>query len=181
MGRERTRSNASLPTHSTDLANPRKHFRVRALVQNLDPVFLDDRVGEDLVGDGLDLFVGFLASDAIRNRDVENFALAHIGDGAMAEAAEGGADRLALRVEDRGFEGNENASFHGSPIIAWFAWLAGLCGAVTKLGLLSKDVPLDLRRFPAAGNISVKYLILLIGNSHGALHRPLDNMPPVTA
>jgi hypothetical protein len=36
----------------------------------------------------------------------------------MAKAAERGADRLALRVEDRGFVGNEDASFHGKTIIA---------------------------------------------------------------
>ncbi len=103
-----------------------------ALIHDLDPVFLDDRVGQDLMSDGLDLFVSFLAGDAIGNGNVEDLALAHIGDGAMAEPAECGADRLALRVEDRGFEGNEDASFHEKTIIARFAGFASAASVETS-------------------------------------------------
>ena len=70
------------------------------------------------MSDCLDLFVRFLARDAIGNGNVEDFALAHIGDSSMAQTAERRADRLALRVENRGFEGYEDACFHRNSIIA---------------------------------------------------------------
>ena len=82
------------------------------LIQYFHPVLFDDRVREHVVRDGLYFALGRLARQAVRKRDLEIFALPHCRDRGMAEAVQCGADRLALRVEDRGLQGDEDACFH---------------------------------------------------------------------
>jgi hypothetical protein len=83
------------------------------LIQKFDPILFDHRIGEDVAGDGVDVFLGLLAGCACIERDLEVFALAHAGDAAIAEARERGLDGLALGVEDGGFQRDVDASFHG--------------------------------------------------------------------
>ena len=54
-----------------------------------------------------------LAGGAVGERDFEKLALAHLRDGGEAEAIEGGAHSLALRVEYGGLRSDKYASFHG--------------------------------------------------------------------
>ena len=44
--------------------------------------------------------------------DVEHLALAHAGDAGDAERLQRALDRLALRVEDAGLQGDGDAGFH---------------------------------------------------------------------
>ena len=46
--------------------------------------------------------------------DRVRLALAHAGDFGITETIERGADGLALRIEDGGFEGDVDAGFHGN-------------------------------------------------------------------
>jgi len=64
--------------------------------------------------DCLDILLSLLPRDSLGERDIEAFSLAYSGDGLVSQPMQGGADRLPLRVEDRGFKGNEYASFHGN-------------------------------------------------------------------
>jgi hypothetical protein len=63
--------------------------------------------------DTLDLVASLLPRDAVRQRDLEELALADVGDPGVPEAVQRRADRLTLRVEYGGFQRYENASFHG--------------------------------------------------------------------
>src|ERR1035441_8942806 len=64
--------------------------------------------------DSFDVLARLLPSDSLGERDIEALSLADIGDGLVAQSVKRRADRLALRVQHRGFEGNEYASFHGN-------------------------------------------------------------------
>src|SRR5258707_14617147 len=81
-------------------------------VHHLDAIILDHRVGEELLGR---LPEGGFGAALVRadDLDVEHLALAHAGDAADAERFEGALDRLALRIEDAGLEGDGDARFHG--------------------------------------------------------------------
>src|ERR1700750_2396263 len=81
-------------------------------VHDLDAVILDHRVGEQLLGRRLEGRLGFGLVGA-GELDVEHLALAHTGDAADAERFERALDRLALRIEDAGLEGDGDARFHG--------------------------------------------------------------------
>src|SRR3977135_1058970 len=81
-------------------------------VHDLDAVILDHRVGEQLLGR---LLEGGFGAALVRARDldVEHLALAYARDAADAERFERALDRLALRIEDAGLEGDGDARFHG--------------------------------------------------------------------
>src|ERR1035441_757904 len=64
--------------------------------------------------DSFDVLARLLPSDSLGERDIEALSLADIGDGLIAQSVKRRADRLALRVQHRGFKGNEYASFHGN-------------------------------------------------------------------
>src|SRR5258706_16459489 len=81
-------------------------------VHHLDAIILDHRVGEQLLGRLLEGGFGFCLVGA-RDLDVEHLALTHAGDAADAERFERALDRLALRIEDAGLEGDGDARFHG--------------------------------------------------------------------
>src|SRR5258705_3728895 len=81
-------------------------------VHHLDAIILDHRVGEQLLGR---LLEGGFGAALVRTHDldVEHLALAHAGDAADAKRFERALDRLALRIEDAGLEGDGDARFHG--------------------------------------------------------------------
>src|ERR1700722_9928312 len=64
--------------------------------------------------DNFDILPRLLPRDSFGERDVEALSLPDGGDGLVAEPVQGRADGLPLRVQYRGFEGNEDASFHGN-------------------------------------------------------------------
>ena len=75
------------------------------LIQHFDAVVLDDRIAEDVARDGVEIL-------ARLHGDFEKLALTDILNTAMAEPVEGGANGLALRVEDRRFECDVDSGFH---------------------------------------------------------------------
>src|SRR5215471_7430371 len=78
-----------------ELQSPDKARVTRLLVEDLEAVFLDYRIGEDFLGDFLDLFLGVVASPAIEIENKE-LALADVSDGHVAEAGKGVLNGLAL-------------------------------------------------------------------------------------
>ena len=80
---------------------------------HLDPVILDHRIGEQLVGRLLEqLFsAGLVAAIEL---DVEHLALPDAGDALNPERAQRALDGLALRVEDAGLQRDGDAGFHGA-------------------------------------------------------------------
>src|SRR5215207_2930506 len=84
----------------------------------LDAIVLDHRVGEEPLAGVLQRALGLALVGGIE-LDVEDLALAHAGDALDAKRPQGSLDRLPLRVEDAGFEGDGDARFHAD--------LAGEC------------------------------------------------------
>lgn len=85
---------------------------VCGLVQQLNPVFFNHRIGQNFMRDGFKVKHGLLARLAICYVQFEEFALTHVGNGGIAKAVQSGSDSLALRIEDCGFGGDEYAGFH---------------------------------------------------------------------
>src|SRR6266436_420666 len=84
-------------------------------VYDLKAVFFDDRVGEHFLGNVLELFLRFVAAPAIEIQD-EEFALADVTHGGVAEPREGVLDRLSLGIEHRTFWHNPDVCFHAVSI-----------------------------------------------------------------
>src|SRR3954452_10566795 len=80
-------------------------------LEKLDPVILDDGVGQQLVGGGFEgrLRLGLVGAGKF---DVEHLALTHAGDAVNAERFQRAFDGLALWIENAGFQRNGNACFH---------------------------------------------------------------------
>src|SRR5262245_6212673 len=91
------------------MQSPRCRFVPRSF--QLDLVVLDQGIREQLVGRLLERCFRLLAVAAFE-LDVEHLALAHAGDAVHAERLEGTLDRLALRIENAGFERDGDASLH---------------------------------------------------------------------
>src|SRR5271165_3936080 len=64
--------------------------------------------------DSLDILARLFRGDSVGEGNGEALSLPDGGDGLIAESVEGRADRLPLRIQHCGFEGNEDASFHGN-------------------------------------------------------------------
>src|ERR1017187_1236799 len=92
--------------------------RARPSIQDFDAILFDDRIGQHFMRDGFDVRLRLLARGSTGQRDFEELALTHFGDGGEPEAVERRAHGLALRVENGGLRSYEYASFHGTPIIA---------------------------------------------------------------
>src|SRR5262249_21138757 len=91
------------------MQSPRCRFVPRSF--QLDLVVLDQCIREQLVGRLLER--GFrLLTVAAFELDVEHLALAHAGDAVHTQRLEGTLDRLALRIENAGFERDGDASLH---------------------------------------------------------------------
>src|SRR5262245_34620926 len=103
-------------------AAPRGRYRERprqcrraAESFHVNSIVLDPGVGEELVGGLLQRGLGFLAAASL-DLDVEHLALAHAGHAGDAERFERTLDRLALGIEDAGFERDGDARFHAIPV-----------------------------------------------------------------
>src|SRR5829696_7863781 len=77
----------------------------------LDAIVLDHRVGEEPFAGVLQRALGLALVGGVE-LDVEDLALAHARDALDAERLERSLDRLPLRVEDAGFEGDGDTRFH---------------------------------------------------------------------
>jgi hypothetical protein len=81
------------------------------LLDDLEAVFLDNRIGQDFLGDALQLLLRFFTVPAVQIQD-EKFALADVFDGLITQAGERVVDSLALGIEDRAFRHDPDVSFH---------------------------------------------------------------------
>ena len=97
-------------------------FIAHGRFQPLDPEILDHRVGEQFAAHLLDVRV----AGAVGKVELDQLAGADIVDAGKAEPFERMVDRLALRVEHSGLEGDEHARFHGLCLMD-----AGVRGAMT--------------------------------------------------
>ena len=82
-----------------------------ASTDNFDPVVFDDHIGEQFFAGLLQQALG-LTSIADRKFYIENLALPHAVDAAEIKGFQCAFDRLSLRIEDAGFEGNGDTGFH---------------------------------------------------------------------
>lgn len=87
----------------------------RCLLDDLEAVFLDDRVGQDFFGDAFELFLGFVAIPTIKIQD-EKLSLADVLDGFVAETRQGVVDGLPLGIENRSFRHDPDMCLHGGSI-----------------------------------------------------------------
>ena len=93
-----------------------------ALVDDLEAVFLDDWIGEDFLRDALELLPGFVTIPAVQVED-EEFALADIFDGGVAEAGQGVVDGLSLGIEHGALRHDPDVCFHARSIASGKCWL----------------------------------------------------------
>ena len=87
----------------------------RGLVDDLEAVFLNNRIGQDFLRDTLQLLLSFFTVPAVQIQD-EKFALADVFDGLITQAGERVVDSLALGIEDRAFWHNPDVCFHAGSI-----------------------------------------------------------------
>ena len=79
--------------------------------QDFDAIVFDHHIGEQFFAGGGERSLGRFGIRAI-DFDVEHLALPHGGDSVDAERMQSAFDRLALRIEHTGFQGDGNAGFH---------------------------------------------------------------------
>src|SRR5258708_3413882 len=89
-------------------------------VHELDAIILDHRIGQHVARDLVDLLARLFGSGGGGQVDVEKFPLAHARDGGVPQSVQCPADRLTLRIEHGGLEGNKYASLH-TPTLLDFA------------------------------------------------------------
>src|SRR5258705_3687758 len=80
-------------------------------VDDREAVFLDHRIGEDCLRDFLEMLLGLVPGPAVEIEN-EEFALANVGDGAIAKTGKGVMDCLTLRIEDGALWHDPDMSFH---------------------------------------------------------------------
>ena len=85
------------------------------LLNDFEAVFLDDGIGQNFLGDALELRLSFITSPAVEIQH-EEFALADVCDGFIAEATERVVDSLALGIEDGAFWHDPDVCFHAGSI-----------------------------------------------------------------
>jgi hypothetical protein len=85
------------------------------LLHDLEAVFLDHRIGQNFLGDALELRLSLVKSPAVEIKH-EEFALADVFDGFITEAGEGVVDGLALGIEDGALWHNPDVCFHAGSI-----------------------------------------------------------------
>src|SRR6266403_1977729 len=90
-------------------------FRKTQSVDDLEAVFLDDRIGENVLGNFLELLLGLVPGPAVEIEN-EEFALANVGYGAIAKTGEGVMDCLTLGIEHGALWHDPNMSFHKKSI-----------------------------------------------------------------
>ena len=85
------------------------------LLHDLEAVFLDHGIGQNFPGDALELRLSLVTSPAVEIKH-EEFALADVFDGFIAEARQRMVDGLALRIEDGAFWHDPDVCFHAGSI-----------------------------------------------------------------
>jgi hypothetical protein len=78
------------------------------VLEPLDPEVLDDRVRKQLAAHILDIGI----ASAVGKIELDELTGTNVVDARKAEPFESVVDGLALRVEDAGLQGNEDARFH---------------------------------------------------------------------
>ena len=86
-------------------------------VDNFEAVFLDDCVGEDFFGDVFELFLGLVARPTVEVQN-EEFSLANVTDGRVAEARQRVLNGLSLGIKDGAFWHDPDVCFHAKSIAA---------------------------------------------------------------
>ena len=81
-------------------------------VHDLESVFFNDRVGQDVFGDFLELLLRFVSRPAIQIQNKE-FSLTHVGNRGIAKSGKCVLNRLSLRIEHRALRHHPHMSFHG--------------------------------------------------------------------
>jgi hypothetical protein len=76
----------------------------------------DDRIGENVGGDALNLGLGCIGREGIFEGKNEVFALTNVGDCGMVQAAEGVGDGLPLGIEHRALECDVDVGLHSKII-----------------------------------------------------------------
>jgi hypothetical protein len=102
----------------------------RRLLDDLEAVFLDDRIGQNFLGDALQLLLSFFTVPAVQIQD-EKFALADVFDGLITQAGERVVDCLALGIEDRAFWHHPDVSFHPGSITSAAGVIEGAKGTTS--------------------------------------------------
>jgi hypothetical protein len=85
------------------------------LLHDLEAVFLDNGIGQNFLGDALELRLSLATSPAVEIQH-EEFALADVSDAFIAEARERMVDGLTLRIEDGAFWHDPDVCFHAGSI-----------------------------------------------------------------
>jgi hypothetical protein len=89
----------------------RRGIIFQLLLHDFETVFLDHRIGQDFLGNALELRLRLIAVPAVEIKN-EKFALANIGNLGIAQARERVLDGLSLRIEDRPLWHYPDVSFH---------------------------------------------------------------------
>ena len=89
----------------------RRNGPLVCLVHDLEVVFFNDRVGQDVFGDFLELFLRFVSRPAIQIQNKE-FSLPHVGNRGIAKSGKCVLNRLSLRIEHGAFRHHPHMSFH---------------------------------------------------------------------
>src|SRR5213078_2124248 len=95
------------------MAFPSVDVRPDVSTMDLDRIVLDHHVGQQPFSGVLEGGFRFGLVDIV-DFDVEHLALTHAGNAGDAERFQGALDRLALRIEDTGFESDGDSSFHAA-------------------------------------------------------------------
>src|SRR5450432_1991506 len=85
--------------------------RYRLLFDNFEAEFLNDGVGEDVLGDTLHLGLGFVASHSVECEH-EEFSLTNVLNLSVTERAQRALNCLSLGIEDGGLQHDPNVCFH---------------------------------------------------------------------
>src|SRR5207248_9800724 len=85
------------------------------LVADLEADFLEDWIGEDFFGVAFELFLSLVVVQTVRIQD-EEFSLANVFHGSVAEAGKSVLDGLSLGIEDGALWHDPNVCFHGGII-----------------------------------------------------------------
>jgi len=80
-------------------------------VEEFETEFLNDRVGEHVLGNPFHLGFGFLAAEAIQ-RENEELALANVANGGIAQRRQRSLNGLTLGIKNRRFQHDPYVSFH---------------------------------------------------------------------
>src|SRR5437879_1680036 len=86
------------------------------LIGKLYPILFDHWVRQYIAGDLIDLHVSLLRVSPRFERNFEVLSLTHGGYRSMPQARQRGPDGSPLRIENCGFHGDVDASFHDVPL-----------------------------------------------------------------